>query len=198
VEIFRPGLRGRTIMGTVLSCIALIATWGCVQQIPPWIDGVTGDQGLKSTAQMLGGFGAVIGCIAGALVGQQMGRRWAYFTLCLTSLLACAFLFGFLVPETGAAFLVAVFLVGGVTAAFYGWLPLYLPELFPTRLRATGQGFGYNFGRIITAGGLLGFGYLMSVTGDYAWACLTISLIYLVGMVVVWFAPETHGRPLPE
>ena len=39
-------------------------------------------------------------------------------------------------------------LLGVFTAAFYGWLPLYLPELFPTRVRATGQGLSFNFGRI--------------------------------------------------
>jgi len=42
--------------------------------------------------------------------------------------------------------------VGGVTAAFYGWLPLYLPELFPTPgSRAPGQGLSFNFGRILAA-----------------------------------------------
>ena len=47
------------------------------------------------------------------------------------------------------------FVAGGTTAAFYGWFPLYLPELFPTSIRATCQGFAYNFGRVLSAIGSL-------------------------------------------
>ena len=100
-------------------------------------------------------------------------------------------------------FLVCITLVGGLTAAFYGWLPLYLPELFPTRLRATGQGFSFNFGRIIAAVAALQTGPLMGLFGQnkvlsHAYACSTVSLVYLVGMAIIWLAPETQGRPLPE
>ena len=51
-----------------------------------------------------------------------------------------------LTPPFDGGFLVAAFVAGGLTASFYGWLPLYLPELFPTKIRATGQGFSFNFG----------------------------------------------------
>jgi hypothetical protein len=134
---------------------------------------------------------------------MKVSRRAAYFVLCLGSLIVCAVLFrGFgEQPEVNAVFLGTVILTGALTAAFYGWLPLYLPELFPTRVRATGQGFGFNFGRIIAAGGALGMGYLMSdavFQGSFAQAGATISLIYLVGLCVIWLAPETRGQPLPE
>ena len=62
-------------------------------------------------------------------------------------------------PVVDGWFLAVVALVGALTASFYGWLPLYLPELFPTRVRATGQGFAYNAGRFIAAGGALSTGY---------------------------------------
>ena len=85
------------------------------------------------------------------------------------------------------------------TSAFYGWLPLYLPELFPTRVRATGQGLSFNFGRIVAAIGVLGMGQLTSFFGgDYGRAMAAITLIYVVGLVIIWFAPETKGKPLPE
>jgi hypothetical protein len=88
---------------------------------------------------------------------------------------------------------------GGITAAFYGWLPLYLPELFPTRVRATGQGLSFNFGRVIAAGGTLCMGRFVALFhGDYARAMGTVTLVYLVGMVLIWFAPETKGKPLPD
>lgn len=118
--------------------------------------------------------------------------------MCLLSLVACAVMFR--TEQTyGPQFLVMVFLVGAVTAAFYGWLPLYLPELFPTRVRATGQGVCFNFGRILAAAGALGHGQLMSYYGgSYAKAGAVITLVYIFGMILIWFAPETKGRPLPE
>ena len=58
-----------------------------------------------------------------------------------------------------------------MTASFYGWLPLYLPELFRTNVRATGQGFGFNFGRILAAIGVLQIGNLMSLFNDGRWIC---------------------------
>jgi MFS family permease len=103
------------------------------------------------------------------------------------------------VNEFGATFLAMVFVVGVCTASFYGWLPLYLPELFPTRVRATGQGLSFNFGRILAAGGALQMGALMQTFhGDYARAGGTIVLIYALGLALIWLAPETKGKPLPE
>ena len=97
------------------------------------------------------------------------------------------------------SFLFAMFLTGAATAAFYGWFPLYLPELFPTRIRATGQGVCYNFGRIFAAMGALASGKIVGVfEGDYARMGAAITLIYLLGMILIWFAPETKGRSLPR
>ena len=77
-------------------------------------------------------------------IGGMYGRRPVYFGLCLLSLLSCGYLFRF--PSVfDAWFMVVAGVVGGITAAFYGWLPLYLPELFPTRVRATGQGVCVQF-----------------------------------------------------
>src|SRR5438034_7490896 len=114
------------------------------------------------------------------------------------SLVLCAFLFR-AVDRYGALFLVMVFLVGGTTAAFYGWFPLYFPELFPTRVRATGQGVSYNSGRIVAAIGALTQGQLVAAfDGSYARAGAIVTLVYLLGMALIWLAPETKGRPLPE
>jgi hypothetical protein len=110
----------------------------------------------------------------------------------------------------GNLFLGSAFLIGACTASFYGWLPLYLPELFRTRVRATGTGFGFNFGRILAAVGVLQTGNLMGLfqedviflgrtwTGGYPLACTVMGLIYIVGMFLIWLAPETRGKPLPE
>ncbi len=203
-DIFTPAVLSRTLIGTALACVALIGTWGSVQWIPLWVRQMTGEQQAANNAQMCSGLGAVIGCILGALAAGRFGRRRTYFCMCVGSLLACAYLFRWQTqvhPVVDGWFLAVVMLTAALTASFYGWLPLYLPELFPTRVRATGQGFAYNAGRIIAAGGGLSMGYLMSkdlFNGRYDQACAIISLIYFVGLAIIWLAPETGGRPLPE
>jgi MFS family permease len=98
-----------------------------------------------------------------------------------------------------AGFIVMVAVMGVSVVSFYGLLPLYLPELFPTRIRASGTGVAFNSGRIFAAVGAITTGSLIGYfNGDYAKAVSAITLVYLVGMVVIWFAPETKGKPLPE
>ena len=66
-------------------------------------------------------------------------------------------------------------------------------------MRATGQGLSFNAGRILAAGGALQMGSLMQhFNGDYARAGAVITLIYFVGLIVIWFAPETRGQKLPS
>jgi MFS transporter, SHS family, sialic acid transporter len=198
-EVFSPGLRKTTILGIMLASVVLIGTWGSVQWLPAWADQLTKGavHNAKGLTQMLIGIGAMVGCFIGPLIGARMGRRPAYFLLCLASLVTCGFLFRG-VHEYGGLFLFMAFLAGCTTASFFGWLPLYLPELFPTRVRATGQGLCYNSGRIFAAVGAIQMGYLMSYyEGSYAKAGAAITLVYIVGMIVVWFGPETKGRQLP-
>ena len=87
--------------------------------------------------------------------------------------------------------------------ALFGGYAIYLPELFPTRLRSTGISFCYNTGRFVAAIGPLVLGLLTSrVYGDrpepMRYAGVTMSLVFLVGLATVPFAPETKGKPLPE
>jgi MFS family permease len=159
---------------------------------------LTRDTTAKAYTQFWSALGAVLGCVAGALFGDWFGRRWAYTLLCAGSLASVLFFFQ-MNDHYGPKFLISVFVAGGLSASFYGWLPLYLPELFPTRVRATGQGFSYNFGRILAAVGTLQTGTLIGLLGgSYPQACSIMSLIYVVGMAVIWLAPETRGQPLPE
>lgn len=199
-DIFSGSLLRSTLLAIVFSSVALIGTWGSVQWLPLWADKLTNgtDHTAKALTQILSGLGAVFGCLIGALAAGKLGRRPAYFALCLLSLVFCGYLFRF-VDHYGPTFLILVTIVGGVTAAFYGWLPLYLPELFPTRVRATGQGVCYNAGRVFAAVGALTQGQLVKAYGgSYAQAGATITLIYIVGMIFIWLAPETKDRPLPE
>lgn len=206
-EIFSPALFKTTALAILFASVALIGTWGSVQWIPLWVGkmaaaqtaaGQTFSVDPKAASQLASAIGAIIGCFLGSLMGKWFGRRLTYFGLCLVSLVLCRVLFGqFSAYDTGF-FLLAVGSVGAITAAFYGWLPLYLPELFPTRIRATGQGLCFNSGRILAAVGALWQGQLVaSYDGSYAKAGLTVTLVYSVGIFLIWLAPETKGKPLP-
>jgi MFS transporter, SHS family, sialic acid transporter len=201
-DIFAPGVRNRALQAAMLASIALIGTWCSVQQIPPWANKMAAAQHLNplvtsSYAQIASGLGACVGSILGALAAQWLNRRQAYFIMALLSLLSSAVLFR-LPQEFGWSFLVWVFIVGGVTASFFGWLPLYLPELFPTRIRATATGFAFNSGRFVAAGAALASGQLLAAFGeDYQRMCSVISLVYILGLIAIWFCPETKGKDLP-
>jgi SHS family sialic acid transporter-like MFS transporter len=152
----------------------------------------------KADAQMLQALGAIAGSLIAPLIGAALGRRPAYFILCLASVTVSAIFFRG-ITEFSGTFLLMSFLISAATASFYGWFPLYLPELFPTRVRATAQGLSYNFGRVFAAAGALTQGKLVEhFNGSYAKAGAVVTLIYLLGMVVIWFAPETKGKPLPQ
>jgi hypothetical protein len=200
----------RMLLAACLSGVALLGTWGSTQWAPSWADQLThGMQQAKEHTQIWLAVGAIVGTIAAAFIGDWFGRRMTYCLLCLASLGSVYLLF-LTNKEYGPMLLASSCVAGVCTASFYGWLPLYLPELFRTRVRATGQGFGFNYGRILAAVGVLQTGNLLglfkegvvlggvALPGGYPSACSVMSLIYLVGMAIIWLAPETHGQPLPE
>jgi len=200
-EIFTTRLAWPTFLATTFASIALVGTYAAVTGfLPAWVDQLAGPTNphAKGTVQFAISIGSIIGCFFAPLLGDRIGRRPTYFGLCALSLAVCAVLFG-LLRTYDFVFLAVAGLAGAATASFYGWLPLYLPELFPTRIRATGQGLSYNFGRIFAAIGALGTGQLMQTFhGSYPQACGTISLVYVLGLVLIWLAPETKGQPLPD
>lgn len=223
----------RMMLGAGLSGVALLGTWGATQQAPAWADKMTETKYKEEKAQLVAAgkteladqlvrprakevmliclsAGATLGAILAAWLGDLLGRRNTYFALCIVSWFSAIILFQGTSGTYGTPLLIFAFIAGVCTASFYGWLPLYLPELFPTRIRATGQGFAFNFGRILAAIGSFQLGTLVAyfedginlgfvqLSGGYASACLVLSCVYFVGMILIWFAPETKGQPLPE
>jgi MFS family permease len=141
--------------------------------------------------------GAILGSVAAGPLAHTMGRRASYATFCVGSLVSAVLLYG-TCHEMGPRLLGLTAVGGAFSAAFFGWLPLYLPELFPTHIRATGEGLTFNAGRILSAAGVLLAGALSKALHGPDKASLLMSLIFVVGLVVAWFIPETRGQELPE
>lgn len=208
------GTMRRLLIGAMLSGVALIGTWASIQRAPSWANDLakqaaeqqqlTKEQvdaarsSARAQAQIFSGLGAIVGTIAGALLGNVIGRRPTFALLCLGSFISSVVFFQ-LNTSFGPLFLATVSVAGGLTASFYGWLPLYLPELFRTNIRATAQGFSFNFGRILAAVAALQTGNLIGLfKGGLPVACSVMSTVYILGMIVIWLGPETKDQPLPE
>lgn len=130
-----------------------------------------------------------------------IGRRRAYFLASLGSLVSAQVLFLCLTPDGDHFWFIFWFAsLGFFSGFFFGWLPLCLPELFPTRVRATGAGVSFNWGRIATAVGVVASGELLRTVfhGNYSQVGSITGLIYVAGMVVIVFTPDTSQRTLQE
>jgi MFS transporter, SHS family, sialic acid transporter len=196
-EVFRPPLLRHTLLGIVLGTVPLLGGWASGQRLVPWA-GQVGQAlempSLKALTQIVWAFGAVLGSLAGGWIASRIGRRFSYFVISGSSLAISLGIFLRLTPDH-PLFPWAVFLLGLVSTSFFGWLPYFLPELFPTQVRATGAGVSYNFGRILSAGAVLSTTWLSATfAGDIARMGAATSLIYALGMVVIWFVP---GRRAP-
>ena len=200
-ELFRPPLLGRTLVGIALGTIALVGAWAASKWMIPWADQVgaaAGQPGYKAVTQGFWAVGATLGGFLGAPLASLLGRRLTFFLISLGSTALTCGIFSFTAPLR-PEFLPLVFLQGLVTTLFFGWLPLYLPELFPTRLRASGNGVAFNVGRFLTAAGVLAAGALTAwFHGDYAKAGAITGLIYALGMLVILCAPDTSSGNLDD
>ena len=142
--------------------------------------------------------GGALGSLLGGWLANLWGRRTTYFIISLASFGLSEFIYLQLHPSM-PIFPWMVFLVGAVSTVFFGWLPLYLPELFPTAARATGVSVSFNTGRILSALGVLGTGWLTAhFQEDYRQAGSVMSLVYAAGMLVILFAPDTTGKKLSD
>ena len=188
------------LLGAGLAGVALLGTWGSIQWAPRWAFQLEPDptKFSREYTQISSALGAIVFPILVGVAAGRFGRRITYAALCVGSILSCLLLYQGNERFDGF-FLFSIFLAGGITAGFYGFFPLYLPELFPTVVRATGQGFSYNFGRILAAVGGLQTATLMGFFGgSFPMAGSVLTVFYAVGLVIIWLGPETLGKQLPE
>lgn len=155
---------------------------------------------LKRT-QMLGMLLTTIGGGAGLLafgpLCARFGRRSAFALFHIGGLVSGIVLFGAF--PTASPQVVAWLLppFGFLTLGMHAGYAIYFPELFPTRLRGAGTGFCFNIGRVSAAPVLFGSGWVQKQYGVSLYqSASTLSLLFLLGLVVLWFAPETKGKEL--
>ena len=196
--LFTPPLLRITLLGILIGSIPLVGAWSASKWMIPWADAVAGGSapGYKASAQGYWALGAVLGSFCGAQIAQALGRRRAYAWMSLASAALTGFLFVGTRP-LAPGFLPTVFAQGFVATLFFGWLPLYLPELFPTEVRAAGSGIAYNVGRFVTAAGVLAAGGLfVALGGSYPRIGAVCGLVYLLGVIAIRWAPDTTGTDL--
>jgi MFS family permease len=221
-QLFKPPLLSRTLIGILLGAVPVIGTAANANWVVPWRDQVAARQaeqaasavpaqGNATSAKKKSGqnprdkartmisrsSGAIFGSLLGGLIATVAGRRLSYFLISLATFAVSSLLFGTMQPDD-PWFDWAVFLLGFFGVAYFGWLPLFLPELFPVNVRATGSGISFNSGRIAAAAVSIFVGLRMSsFGGDYSAIGLWTGLIYAVGMLVIWLAPSESRKPQP-
>ena len=183
-DLFRPVLE-RTFAAEGLAGAALAG------KVTTWI-------GITSLLQNLGCF---FGIYAFTYLTHYTGRKKAFALAFLAAMLMTAYTFWNLKHISEIFWMIP--LMGFTQLSLFGGYSIYLAELFPTRLRSTGTSFCYNVGRLVAAAGPFTLGYLTKdVFGGYAepmrYAGVAMSLVFLVGLAALPFAPETKGKPLPE
>jgi MFS family permease len=199
-ELFAPAQRRDTLVGSALAFVAVFGLWGATNWTPSLMTELLRPRHLDAaaTARMVSyavmslNAGAIVGYLAFAPLSEWLGRRGAFACMMLGS--AVMLPLTFLAPSSYSASMLLLPLLGFFSNGIFSGFPIYLPEIFPTRIRATGGGFCFNVGRVLAAFGPFLTGYLVTQLGTFARAASSVAIIYVLGMVVLLFARETKGE----
>src|SRR5579883_333201 len=145
--------------------------------------------------------GAFFGIYAFSIVTHSLGRKGTFALSFVLALVSTAFVFWYFRTIADVFWMIPI--MGFCQLALFGGYAIYFPELFPTRLRSTGTSFCYNGARFVAALGPTALGLLTNrVFREFPepmrYAGVTMCAIFLLGLFVLPFAPETQGQPLPE
>jgi MFS transporter, SHS family, sialic acid transporter len=199
-DLFTREYRRGTIVGSLLSTVALLGTWGSFLWLSTYMDqiaeGTAYAKNAGSLVSQYSSIGQIAGGFLGGVIAGVLGNRKSWCVLCVGAFVSVFALFGLNTAFNTQAIVMAI-IAGFFVTGFFGWLPKFLPELFPVRIRASGQGFAYNVGRILTGIGAIITG-MLGYALDYRRGAMVMSSIYLLGLVIIWFAPDTRGKMIAD
>ncbi|HTT80811.1 MAG TPA: MFS transporter [Stellaceae bacterium] len=194
-------VRWRLIGAFLMMLSVTFGFWGVATFVPTYVGKVAHGMGLSAAhysavAGLLGTGVAIFGFIGLGFCADWIGRKpttmiWYAACLILTPVV-------YLWTHSMGAILAAVAVFGFFTGGIWAWAPVWLPELFPTRMRGTAVAFCFNAPRWISCVGPLIAGTLIVGLGGYGYAATIVGLFFIVGVVVAPFLPETRGKPLPH
>lgn len=212
-----PRWRHNALVGLVLACAGVIGLWGIVFFSFDLVGSVMGKKlaaegysgaelagrvgQWKGKTSLMLNLGAFFGMLAFTKFTQMTSRRLAFAVGFIGAMISTAGVFWVLREPWHIYVLVPI--MGFFMLGIFGGYAIYFPELFPTALRSTGTSFCYNVGRFIAASGPWTLGLLSSRVFHESeeplrHAGLSMCAIFIVGLLVLPFAPETKGQPLPE
>lgn len=195
-----PQTRKITIIVFLMSLTTTVAWWGISTWVPPFIAAAAGKAGLPaqtwaSYAGMSYNIGAICGYIGLGFFADNFGRKPVVMIFFAASFVLTPLLY--LWTHDLHLLLLVAAINGFFTLGQYSWMSVWLPELFPTRMRATGMAFTFNSPRFIAFLGPMFAGALIAQLGGVSNVAVTFSFIYILGFVLVPLLPETRGKPLP-
>jgi len=202
VDVFAEGaIRSRLVLTFVMSLSVTIGYWGVSTFVPSYVGSVATAAGLPAQrwaalAGLVQNVGALIGFSSFGFLADAFGRKPTTILFYLMCLILTPIVYLWVQDIHVLLFTLAVY--GFFIQGVFSWTPIWLPELFPTRMRATAAGFIFNAPRLISAIAPLIAGTLIVSLGGYGKAATIIGLFYILGLIAVPFLPETKGKPLPE
>jgi MFS family permease len=193
--------RRLAILGALMSLSTTLGWWGVSTWVPSYIAQAGAGSGqsvarLAGAAGMAYNAGGVVGYFVLGFIADAIGRRWTVMLYMAGALVMTPVLF--LWTHGAALLLVFAAIHGFFSLGQFSWLPIWPPEFFPTHMRATAVAFVFNIPRFIAWTGPLIAGSVIAWAHGFGLAATLVGLIYIVGLVVAPFAPETKGKPLPE
>jgi MFS family permease len=200
-----PQWRTRALIGMGLAAVGLgtywaIYAWGLELVREVLGDSVSGDQGFRygSFAYMLmNGTGGFAGLLFFAPLTMRTNRRTAFAFYHIGAMIVVPITY--LAPTEYWHTLVLLPIMAFFVVGMHAGYAIYFPELFPTRLRATGASFCFNVGRLVAAGMLFVRGWLRhDLDLGLRYSVSVMASLFLVGLVLLLFAPETKDKELPE
>lgn len=198
-DLFSGTLRRRTIVGSLVAAAMMIGSWGGAILFPSLLQVITPGIGPAELTRQTGiifmamNAGAALGfatTLALVWLMPRVSRRVVFAFYCVGAWAASIFLYT--AGDTVELFRLGMFGFGYFALGGFGVVSLYLTELFPVHLRATGQGFTWNVARLFTAVGPLGVSVVSGTYGYHA-VGIAIASAFVMGLLAVGFGPET-GR----